>query len=92
MGVNKEQIMYPSFRLIIKNEKGKEVCNVLRYRKRSLLLRLTDWKKRRCSYYLKVVYCPGFKNEGEYSTKQEAIHAYRAFTEKDLIDSFKGGE
>lgn len=48
-----------------------------------------NYKIRNTISELKVIYAPGFRNEGTYSTLSDLLQAYRAFTEKSLGDEFR---
>lgn len=41
-----------------------------------------------CVFDLCVRYSGDFKNEGIYKTKKDLIHAFKAFTELDLVKEF----
>lgn len=79
---------YPRFTLIIYNKAKKQVHTYYSRRKNSVLPRLNLYFKRGFSVYIKVIYKPTYKNEGNYFTKKDAIHAWRCFTEKSLVKEF----
>ena len=79
---------YPNFFLKIINENGEVVHRYRTTKKRSLKYRLDRTPTRGCAIYIRVRYAKEYKNEGIYYTKKNALEAYRAFTEKDLIEDF----
>ena len=42
--------------------------------------------------YLKVRYKPKFYNDGEYQNNEDLVHAFKTFTEKELIQYFNKGD
>jgi len=81
-------MIYPRFYIKIWNKKGREIVNTYSIHKGRILYRLNRHFQRGFKCYIKVVYKPGYQNEGNYTTKKDALHAYRAFTEKSLIKEF----
>lgn len=61
---------------------GKLVSNLRTFKKRRFYSYIQREKLKNCTFYLKVTYGGGFCNEGEYKTKKELIHAFKAFTEE----------
>ena len=55
-------------------------------RKKSILhsLRREKWE----SAYVRVTYAPGFFNDGDYSSYQEALTAIQQFTEPSMVKEF----
>jgi len=53
---------------------------------RRFFSKIRNYPKQGCRYSIRVLYKKGLRNEGEYTTKKDAIHALRAFTEKELFD------
>lgn len=40
--------------------------------------------------YIKVIYKPGWHNDGWYTNKEDLLWAYQAFTEADLVRTIQG--
>ncbi len=81
---------YPRFSVKISNKKGEMVHEYHSKYKTRFLYRLDLYYKRGFHVYIKVTYGQGFHNEGEYTTKRDAIYAFRCFTNRGLINDFKG--
>lgn len=79
---------YPKISLKIVDKKGRELSTFYAGTNRRFFGKIRACSKRGCRYFIKVTYAPGFKNEGEYTNKKDAIHALAAFTEKDLVEEF----
>lgn len=80
---------YPYFYLKI-TDKDNKVVRVVKTRKRGRISSVLSLKPHReCTFYLRVRYAPGYYNEGTYTTKKDFRLAWRAFTEKSLIEEFK---
>lgn len=80
---------YPHFLFKIFNEKGKELSLYSTYRKQRFLTRLRARCKGRFKVFIRVRYAKGFYNEGEYTNLKDTLFAFRAFTDKSLIEEFK---
>ena len=77
---------YPRFKARVYNKLGKMVSHYHSHHLLRFYTRCLPELLRGFTIYIKVTYGKGMHNEGEYSNKKDAKQAFKAFTEKDLID------
>jgi hypothetical protein len=68
--------------LKIFNKNGEIVTNTRSGKKRRILHLIQADKTPNARFFIRVFYCKGFTNSGEYDNKQELLLALHAFTEK----------
>jgi len=66
---------------------GKEIMNTISKKRNRIYYLIQEARGRTNRYYIKVLYSGGTKNEGEWTTKKDTIHAIGAFTEAGLLRS-----
>ena len=69
--------------------KGKLVLSTTKLKKSAIYAELK--RVIHDSSYIRVLYAPGFWNDGEYDTDEKLLNALSAFTEKSLTDEFNIG-
>ncbi len=73
----------PLIYLKVVNKKGEKVQRLVTRKIKRIYSFLEAGKSKDCVFQLSVRYENGFKNEGNYETKEDLIWALRAFTEPD---------
>jgi hypothetical protein len=67
--------------LKIFNQKGEMVTNIKTSKKRRILHFIQADRTEDPLYFIRVYYCKGFTNCGEYRYKKDLLLAFHAFTE-----------